>query len=233
MEAKNMVQNCLENYSDWVGTAALNLLISNPDTPLDSINLANAVARGDRSICLRKSEICETPIPMTDNKTLHAVNKRLNALIAMKASIAGVDAANIAGVDAATPNSKLISQLKGGMDYSEPRPDTGVVHLATKQVDTQIARKGQIDSTNTQSISAIDTEIKALIRYRRQCVRPGGAIRNFADENRRAYQMISAAIKRVLNKAEADGHHEAVAIIRRNLKQGKMFSFVGTDADPT
>lgn len=107
-----------------------------------------------------RSLLSQAPIPMTDNQTLHIVNKRLNALIAIQAI--------------------------------SPQPE-------------------------------FDDEIKALIRYRRQCVRPGGGIRNFSDENHHAYQMVRNAINRVLKKAKADGHHEAVAIIKENLKFGKTF----------
>ncbi|PKN79669.1 MAG: hypothetical protein CVU48_04520 [Candidatus Cloacimonetes bacterium HGW-Cloacimonetes-1] len=71
---------------------------------------------------------------------------------------------------------------------------------------------------------ALDTEITALKRYVSQCLRPGGKIRNCNDEERRASQRISVAIKRLLQKAEAD-HPEAVAIVRNNLKMGLYFRY--------
>jgi len=66
-------------------------------------------------------------------------------------------------------------------------------------------------------------ELSALIAYRRETTLPTGGIKCFGDEDTKAYRRIWAAIYRLLKKAEKDGHHEAVAIVKAHLKQGKMF----------
>lgn len=67
-----------------------------------------------------------------------------------------------------------------------------------------------------------DTEIKQLMKYRKECTRPNGTPKSFQDEYRRAYRRQYAAIRRLLAKAEADGHDEAVAIVKRSLRLGRM-----------
>lgn len=73
--------------------------------------------------------------------------------------------------------------------------------------------------------SPYDTEIQALIRYRRDCSKPNGAPKSFPDEDRRAYRRQAAAIRRLFARAEQDGHHEAVAIVKRQLSLGRQAIF--------
>ena len=73
----------------------------------------------------------------------------------------------------------------------------------------------------------LDSEIAALTQYRKECLRPGGHIKNFLDHDKQAYYRMNKAIKRFLIRAEKDGHQEAVGIIRHNLKQGKIFRYEG------
>jgi len=73
---------------------------------------------------------------------------------------------------------------------------------------------------NEDESSPYDEEIKQLIRYRKECTQPWGAIKNSDDELRKAYRRHYAAIQRLFARAERDGQHEAVAIVRRSLKLG-------------
>jgi hypothetical protein len=68
--------------------------------------------------------------------------------------------------------------------------------------------------------SPFDQEIAQLTGYRKECTKPGGGIRNSNEELRKAYRRQAAAIRRLLAKAERDGHHEAVAEVKRTLKLG-------------
>jgi len=69
--------------------------------------------------------------------------------------------------------------------------------------------------------SPYDEEIAALTKYRKECTKPNGSPKSFPDEDRRAYRRQAAAIRRLLEKAEKDGHHEAVAIVKQSLKLGR------------
>jgi len=85
-----------------------------------------------------------------------------------------------------------------------------------------------VEQSNADETSAatqtpdIDSEIAALIQYRKQCTIPGGGIRCFNDDDSAAFHRIRKAIFRLLLQAEKDGHHEAVAVIKANLKKGKI-----------
>ncbi len=221
MEAKKIVQNCLANYPNFEGAVALKLLLEKPDTPMEAINLAYATKQRKRSISLGTSYLYHTPIPMTDEKTLHAVNKRLNALIAMQAEMLKQE--SFAPSPAITDSPSSI----GAKDSCKEsyNANTRMSPSAPENCSISNVESGLNVSCSSCSTSAIDAEINALIRYRHQCVRPGGAIRNFSAEKNRAYDMVRNSINRVLKKAEADGHHEAVALIKASLKQGKMFKW--------
>ncbi len=69
--------------------------------------------------------------------------------------------------------------------------------------------------------SPFDVEIAALTKYRKECTKPNGSPKSFPDEDRRAYRRQAAAIRRLLEKAEKDGHYEAVAIVKQNLRLGR------------
>ncbi len=69
---------------------------------------------------------------------------------------------------------------------------------------------------------SIDAEIAALTAYRKETTLPTGGIKCFNDEDTKAYRRQSAAISRLLAQATKDGHHEAVAIVKANLKKGKI-----------
>ena len=77
----------------------------------------------------------------------------------------------------------------------------------------------------TKQLSDIDTEMSALKHYLGQCLRPGGYIRNFPDEERKASQRISLAIKRLLNR-NAEQYPEAVAYLTKHLKMGLYFQYL-------
>jgi len=81
--------------------------------------------------------------------------------------------------------------------------------------DTSGSLKPQ-DEASTQ-------ELNALIAYRKECTLPTGQIKCFNDDDTKAYWRQRNAIRRLLLKAEKDGHHEAVAYIKAHLKMGKIF----------
>ncbi|MDZ4121519.1 MAG: hypothetical protein U1C33_03810 [Candidatus Cloacimonadaceae bacterium] len=77
-------------------------------------------------------------------------------------------------------------------------------------------------SPDSPHLQEVNTEINALKKYLSEVLRPGGAIKNYHPEQKKACQRISTAISRLLKKAQAT-HPEAVAIIRKNLKMGVFF----------
>ena len=66
-----------------------------------------------------------------------------------------------------------------------------------------------------------DSEIQALTSYRRKCLLPNGHISCFPDHSNVAYNRQKAAIHRLFAKAEADGHHGAVRIVKQKLRLGR------------
>ena len=76
---------------------------------------------------------------------------------------------------------------------------------------------------STPRLLDLQTELSALIAYRKECTLPTGQIKCFNDDDTKAYWRQRNAIRRLLLKAEKDGHHEAVAYIKAHLKMGKIF----------
>ena len=103
-----------------------------------------------------------------------------------------------------------------------PMTDYRTLNEVDRRLKRLIELKAQAINEESDT-SELDSEISALTRYRKECTRPGGYIKNFLDHDKKAYYRMNMAIKRFLLRAETDGHHEAVAIIRQNLKRGKMF----------
>jgi hypothetical protein len=90
--------------------------------------------------------------------------------------------------------------------------------FSEKNADLSDTRAG-FSERNAES-SPFDEEIKALIRYRKDCTKPWGEIKNSDDELRQAYRRHYAAIHRLFAKAEKDGFQAAVAIVKRSLRLG-------------
>lgn len=97
--------------------------------------------------------------------------------------------------------------------------DYDTLKAVDKRLNQLIAQKANAQGN---SLAELESEMAALIHYRKECTVPGGGIKCFHDEDRAAYRRQSAAIRRLLNKAEQQGHHEAVAIVKACLRQGKQ-----------
>jgi hypothetical protein len=72
------------------------------------------------------------------------------------------------------------------------------------------------------SASCATTEIQALTQYIKETTLPTGGIKCFNDEDTKAFRRQASAIRRLLCKAEQDGHHEAVAYVKQHLAKGKI-----------
>jgi hypothetical protein len=177
----NTIQALAHAYPGLEGSKILALLIRHPNRPIFSTVLEIALST-DLSVDEVEASIYHpSAIPMTDERTLKEIDKRLLRLNQLKA--------------------QYLSET--GADLSDTRAG--------------------FSEKNAES-SPYDAEIKELIRYRQDCARPNGAPKSFPDEYRRAYRRHAAAIRRLLAKADHDGHHEAVAIVKRTLKLGRMAS---------
>jgi len=159
MDTTNCVTNLINHYPDWEGAKVLQLLTQHPDTDIYATVVELCLESTIPPLEAQNLRYHLAPIRMTDEVTLRAVDKRLNALFAMKAE-------------------------SGSIDF--------------------------------------DSEINALIAYRRETTLPTGGIKCFNDEDTKAFRRQSAAIRRLLAQATKDGHHEAVAIVKSNLKKGKI-----------
>ena len=97
---------------------------------------------------------------------------------------------------------------------------TAVKKRLNQLINVEASSRSLIEETS-RSIKPQDEasthEISALTAYLKESTLPNGAIKCFGDDDTKAYRRIWAAIHRLLKKAEADGHHEAVAIIKHNL----------------
>lgn len=187
------IQNIVEHYPQMEGGKILALLIRHPNRPIFSTVLELALST-DLSLDEAEASIYHpSAIPMTDERTLKDLDKRLLRLNQLKAQYL-------------SETGRDINDTSNG--FSEK--SSGICD----------ARAGF--SKNGAESNPYDAEIKELIRYRLDCTRPNGAPKSFPDEYRRAYRRHAAAIRRLLVKAEHDGYHEAVAIVKRTLKLGRM-----------
>lgn len=93
------------------------------------------------------------------------------------------------------------------------------------------SRKMDAD-TSSRSLKPQDEastqEIAALIAYRKECTLPTGKIKCFGDDDTKAFRRQAEAIRRLLKRAEKDGHHEAVAIVKAQLKKGRIMRWETT-----
>jgi hypothetical protein len=101
-----------------------------------------------------------------------------------------------------------------------PLTDEQTLRDVDRELQRLIAQKAAYLAQHKAEDSPFDEDIRHLIRYRKQCTKPWGAIKHSDDELRKAYRRHYAAIQRLLARAEKDGHHEAVAEVKRTLKLG-------------
>ncbi|MDD4309458.1 MAG: hypothetical protein PHO32_03690 [Candidatus Cloacimonetes bacterium] len=117
--------------------------------------------------------------------------------------------------------------------------DEATLKAVKKRLNQLIAVASHSDATTLTPIVAHDSnpanvpvyvalerdataEIRALTQYIKETTLPTGTIKCFNDDDTKAYRRQAAAISRLLNQAIKDGHHEAVAIVKANLKKGKI-----------
>lgn len=103
-----------------------------------------------------------------------------------------------------------------------PMVDYKTLREIDRRLFSLIEKKTHYLGTCGGDSSPFDVEIKALTKYRRDCTKPNGSPKSFPDEDRKAYRRQAAAIRRLFAKAEKEGHHEAVSIVKRSLKLGRM-----------
>jgi len=102
--------------------------------------------------------------------------------------------------------------------------DPTTLRAVDKRLNQLIAQKAGTPSLQNSGTPtpqhALDSEIEALVKYRRETTLPGGTIKCFHQDDHKAYFRLTAAISRLLNRAEKDGHYEAVAYIKYHLRRG-------------
>jgi hypothetical protein len=234
MDTTNCVTNLITHYHDWEGAKVLQLITNQPDTDIYAtvveLCLANSVPPSEAQANLYHL----APIKMTDDTTLNQVKKRLNQLIAQKANgMANSDLPQLIMESLQpSPEPKLSPNYEAARTTHAPyppQPSPFVVH-STVQQETNLNQtlvestpNSNADETSAATLTPdIDADIQALTAYIKETTLTTGCIKCFNDEDTKAYRRQSAAISRLLHKAEKDGHHEAVAIIKANLKKGKI-----------
>lgn len=80
------------------------------------------------------------------------------------------------------------------------------------------AMRQAVDQDNAR----VDAEIAFLRNYLRECSRPGGIIRVAGSDDRRHYQRLHAAVKRLLTKLRS-GYPDCVELIKTHLQMGRIF----------
>ncbi|MCD8480587.1 MAG: hypothetical protein LRZ88_10460 [Candidatus Cloacimonetes bacterium] len=113
------------------------------------------------------------------------------------------------------------ASLHGHVPMPIPYTDAQTLLDIDKRLNQLIALKAENKS------DAWDPEIQALTSYRRKCLLPNGHISCFPDHSNVAYNRQKAAIHRLFAKAEADGHHEAVSLVKRRLRLGRWAVYEG------
>ena len=212
----NTIQALARAYPGLEGSKILALLIRHPNRPIFSTVLELALST-DLSVDEAEASIYHpSAIPMTDERALKEIDKRLLRLNQLKAQYLSETGGN------SNQTSRGFSE--NGADLSDTRAGFSKTNSGICDTRAGFSEKGAGFSEKNAESSPYDAEIKELIRYRLDCTRPNGAPKSFPDEYRRAYRRHAAAIRRLLAKADHDGHHEAVAIVKRALKLGRMAS---------
>ena len=199
----NAIAKLQESYPGWEGTKALTLLVCHPNEAIPAAILERCLNQGISPREAQTSLFRLAPIRMTDDKTLRAVKNRLNTLMNVEASSRSLE------VEASSRSLKV-----------EASSRSLKVEASCRSLKVEASSRSLI---NKRQDDASTSEIAALTAYLKETTLPTGKIKCFGDDDTKAYRRLWAAINRLLKKAEADGHSEAVAIIKANLKQGKMF----------
>jgi hypothetical protein len=106
-----------------------------------------------------------------------------------------------------------------------PMTDYKTIVRVKSELVKLIDKKAAYLAVNDEERSPYDDDIKSLKRYYRETCLPNGTPKSFPDEYRRAYRRHYAAIRRLFARAKKDGHAEAVAIVKRQLRLGRQSIF--------
>ena len=87
MDKTNCVTNLIDHYPDWEGAKVLQLLIQHANTDIYATVVELCLESTIPPLEAQNLRYHLAPIKMTDEATLRAVDKRLNALIAQKANL--------------------------------------------------------------------------------------------------------------------------------------------------
>jgi hypothetical protein len=241
MPNSNLATRLISQYPDWEGSKVLACLANHPDTDLYAsvleLSLQNAIPAAEAE----NLRYHLAPIRMTDEATLRAIDKRINQLIAVLADanpplgLANSDLpksskSSVSNDSVVSANSEI-----GSPAVASASDGTSCVPANANSPQQNVARDEDsisqpLDPSTSQPLDLstprlldLQTELSALIAYRKECTLPTGQIKCFNDDDTKAYWRQRNAIRRLLLKAEKDGHHEAVAYVKAHLKMGKIF----------
>lgn len=111
---------------------------------------------------------------------------------------------------------KLIQNLE-----KLPMTDVKTLREVDRELNRLISIKAELKSAG-QDFSEQDREIEQLIKYRKECTRPNGTIKDFFCVENREYQRHRSAIKRLLDKAKKECP-EAYYYVKSHLQMGIYF----------
>lgn len=159
-------ESALSAYSEMDAARLIAFLARRPGIPFLAEDLVLWLDSGCHAVIRAAGEVSEleTPVPLSDGRTLREVNRRL-------------------------------STLKGLL-------------AMRRAVGHETAR--------------VEAEIVFLKNYLNECSRPGGIIRAARRDDRRHYQRLQAAVKRLLSKLRGT-HPHCHARIKSHLSMGRIF----------
>jgi len=227
MDNQTYVRTLVSQYPGWEGSKVLACLANHPDTDLYAtvleLSLQNAVPAQEAE----NLRYHLAPIRMTDEATLRAIDKRMNQLIAVLADAnPPIQAQELFSPSQAQESFAPFPNFRANSQYHRRKglmatPNNNTTHESLLPYEN--GNNAKIGTVAMTPDSTVQAELNALIAYRKECTLPTGKIKCFNDDDTKAYWRQRNAIRRLLSKAEKDGHHEAVAYIKAHLKMGKIF----------
>lgn len=140
---RHELEDFLREHCELVGAKLLKILISEPNTPLDAIELSLRYQTGKPELkgllCLLDQAF--PPIPLSDSKAINAYKKRIRQLIAIK-SETGLDPALEEELSFITRELRRVTTPQGCVKQRFPEKERAYkrFYIALKRV-LEIARK--------------------------------------------------------------------------------------------
>lgn len=183
-----------KGLSQWEGSKALEVLRFHKNTPIYCIHLNNLMDAPNMDIL---SKTAEHMLLESDSEE--------------------------DGLGSYVKSYNVMDYIHNAFSNGIPLSDTKTVRDVYRRINT-LSEAKSIRISEEIDTSDIDIEIKALKKYLSETIRPGGVIKEYLPEEKKAYQRINKAISRYIKEAEKTDPI-AASIIRKSLTQGRYFTW--------